>query len=324
MVSVIIPVYKVEKYLRQCVDSVLNQTYTDLEIILVDDGSPDRCGEICDAYAKKDTRVIVIHKENGGLSDARNAGMNIAQGEYIYFLDSDDYIKPDAIECLVNIADKEHADIVFFSMESFSEDEALPAWNIKIKRHYETLRGAETLKQRIKNKEWLPGAPLHFYKAEFLRSEHILFKKGIIYEDVPFSGIAYVRAQRVSMYDNPLYCYRIRKESTTTVQLSTRNLECYCICIEELSQEKKRYNRNSLETEAVDLLIKHTAEEYVRVFSRLKRQEREKSTDTRLKVLEVLSQVHSVNCEKVRLKLSHPRIWCLCFKVGKGVQNLIN
>ena len=91
MVSVIIPIYRAEKYLNECVDSVLAQTYRDLEIILVDDGSPDNCGAICDDYAAKDSRVKVIHKENGGPSDARNAGLAIAHGEYIYFLDSDDY-----------------------------------------------------------------------------------------------------------------------------------------------------------------------------------------------------------------------------------------
>ena len=92
LVSVIIPVYNVEHYLCQCIDSVLAQTYTNLEIILVDDGSPDGCPQICDEYAAKDKRIVVIHKGNGGLSDARNAGLNICKGEYIYFIDSDDII----------------------------------------------------------------------------------------------------------------------------------------------------------------------------------------------------------------------------------------
>ena len=89
-ISVIIPVYKVEKYLDKCIESVVNQTFTDLEIILIDDGSPDRCPEICEQWAKKDSRIVVIHKKNGGLSDARNAGLNIATGEFISFVDSDD------------------------------------------------------------------------------------------------------------------------------------------------------------------------------------------------------------------------------------------
>ena len=92
LISVIVPVYKVEKYLDRCVESIVNQTYKNLEIILVDDGSPDNCPAMCDAWAKKDSRIKVIHKENGGLSDARNAGMRLASGEYICFVDSDDWM----------------------------------------------------------------------------------------------------------------------------------------------------------------------------------------------------------------------------------------
>ena len=98
LISVIVPIYKVEKYLNKCVDSIINQTYKNLEIILVDDGSPDSCPDICDKYEKKDNRVKVIHKKNGGLSDARNAGLDIANGEYISFIDSDDEIEASFVE----------------------------------------------------------------------------------------------------------------------------------------------------------------------------------------------------------------------------------
>lgn len=100
LISIIVPVYNVENYLPRCVNSILAQTYKKLEIILVDDGSTDRCGEICDEYVKKDARVRIIHKKNGGLSDARNVALDIAQGEYIGFVDSDDWIEPDMFECL--------------------------------------------------------------------------------------------------------------------------------------------------------------------------------------------------------------------------------
>ena len=111
IISTIIPIYKVEKYLQTCIESVVNQTIKDLEIILVDDGSPDYCPEICDAWAQKDSRIKVIHKENGGLSDARNAGLDIAQGEYISFVDSDDWIAPNMYEIMLEVIEKEHADI---------------------------------------------------------------------------------------------------------------------------------------------------------------------------------------------------------------------
>ncbi|HEY8803664.1 MAG TPA: glycosyltransferase, partial [Clostridium sp.] len=100
LISIIVPIYKVEVYIRNCVDSILNQTYKNLEIILVDDGSPDNCGNICEEYSSKDKRIKVIHKKNGGLSSARNAGLDIASGEYIGFIDSDDWIEGDMYESL--------------------------------------------------------------------------------------------------------------------------------------------------------------------------------------------------------------------------------
>ena len=118
-VSVIVPIYNVEKYLAECVDSILGQTFQDMEIILVDDGSLDSSGQMADDYAARDKRVKVIHKENGGLSSARNAGMKIARGEYIYFCDSDDYISLDAIEILYETATKNDLDMVLFNGDSF-------------------------------------------------------------------------------------------------------------------------------------------------------------------------------------------------------------
>lgn len=111
LISIIVPVYKVEQFIHECVDSIIDQTYNHLEIILVNDGSPDRCGEICEEYAKQDHRIVVIHKENGGLSSARNAGLDICKGEYIAFIDSDDVIHPQFVELLY--ANIKEADLAF-------------------------------------------------------------------------------------------------------------------------------------------------------------------------------------------------------------------
>jgi len=111
LISVIVPVYKVEQYLRRCVDSILAQTYTNIEVILIDDGSPDGCPAICDEYAEKDSRVVVIHQKNAGVSAARNAGLDVAKGEYIGFVDSDDWIEPDMYEVLLELATKNNVDI---------------------------------------------------------------------------------------------------------------------------------------------------------------------------------------------------------------------
>ena len=102
LISIIVPIYNVEKYLKQCIESIISQTYRNIEIILVDDGSPDNCGKICDEYSQKDKRIIVLHKENGGLSDARNKGIDIAKGDYLTFVDSDDFVNIDYIEKLYN------------------------------------------------------------------------------------------------------------------------------------------------------------------------------------------------------------------------------
>ena len=123
-VSIIIPVYKVEAYLARCIDSVLRQTYHNLEIILVDDGSPDHCGEICDQYAEKDSRISVYHKSNGGLSDARNYGTARATGDYIAYIDSDDYVAENYIEYLVNLLEGHGADISVCGMVETECDEA--------------------------------------------------------------------------------------------------------------------------------------------------------------------------------------------------------
>ncbi|MBQ5852329.1 MAG: glycosyltransferase family 2 protein, partial [Lachnospiraceae bacterium] len=101
MISIVVPVYNVEKYLERCVDSLINQTYENIEILLIDDGSKDNSGQMCDEYANKDSRITVYHKENGGLSDARNYGMDRAKGEYIIFIDSDDYVEPNMMEFLI-------------------------------------------------------------------------------------------------------------------------------------------------------------------------------------------------------------------------------
>ena len=124
-ISIIVPVYKVEPYLRKCLDSIVGQTYQKLEIILVDDGSPDSCGAICDAYAARDERIRVIHKENGGVASARNAGLDAATGDYIGWVDSDDWIEADMFECLLKGAEDYDADIVVCGREDSYPDHNL-------------------------------------------------------------------------------------------------------------------------------------------------------------------------------------------------------
>ena len=120
-VSIVVPMYGVEPFLNKCVDSLLAQSLHDIEIILVDDGSPDRCGEMCDEYAKRDKRVVVIHKSNGGLSDARNKGLDVAKGDYVMFVDSDDWIELETCSIIIGLAVKYEVDVVSFGIQLVGE-----------------------------------------------------------------------------------------------------------------------------------------------------------------------------------------------------------
>ena len=151
LISIIIPVYKVEKYIYKCIDSVLNQTYKNLEIILVDDGSPDKCPEICEEYAKKDNRIKIIHKKNGGLSDARNAGLKVATGKYIGFVDSDDYIEKDMYQVLYNNIIKTNSDISIVNLKEVKENEIIEN-NVKDEQNTIEYTKLEGLKKLIENK----------------------------------------------------------------------------------------------------------------------------------------------------------------------------
>ena len=124
-ISIIIPIYKVEDYISKCIKSVIAQSYHNLEIILIDDGSPDRCGDICDDYAERDSRIRVIHRQNGGISAARNSGLEVATGEYVLFVDSDDYIHPDMVERMHDVALNKQADVVVCDYVKVNEDEEI-------------------------------------------------------------------------------------------------------------------------------------------------------------------------------------------------------
>lgn len=143
-ISVIVPVYKVEKYLERCIKSIINQTYSNLEIILIDDGSPDNCGIICDTYALMDTRIKVIHKANGGLSSARNAALNIAKGDYISFVDSDDWIEHDMFESMIDVVRKYNVDMIQCGYQTVNDKKIIKKYTNKqifMNNNNEVLKG---------------------------------------------------------------------------------------------------------------------------------------------------------------------------------------
>lgn len=210
-VSIIVPVYQVEKYIRQCIESILAQTFTDFELILVDDGSKDNSGQICDEYASKDKRVKVIHKKNGGLSDARNKGMDNATGNYFMFVDSDDYIAPTMTECLYKSILKENADIAACNFRYFFEED--PKKNFSTEKGEETLCGREIFYSRKneRNYGFWTVAWNKLYKAETFKN--MRFCIGKYHEDEFWANAIYQMDIKVVTVSNCLYFYRQRDNS---------------------------------------------------------------------------------------------------------------
>lgn len=215
--SYIVPVYKVEKYINQCVDSILAQTLDECEIILVDDGSPDSCPKICDGYAEKfPEKIRVIHKENGGLASARNAGMDIARGEYIFFIDSDDYLSGDRVKELYAKAKELDVDILQTTYVSVKEDGTELS---RSPNRFETERiySHEEMEYEIcfsNKKSRVIFVWRNLYKHEFLEKNHIRFVEEMkMIEDNPFDTLAFLKAERFAAVDIPVYRYRYRNES---------------------------------------------------------------------------------------------------------------
>lgn len=220
LISVIIPVYKVEKYLHDCVDSVLRQNFKDIEIILVDDGSPDNCPQICDDYAEKDNRIKVIHKENGGLSDARNAGLRIASGDYVLFLDSDDYwIGRNGLNDLVQIIDVyKDVDVIYFNRVTFYEyqdNKAVRMPEIDLEKVNGKTK-TEVLSYFIGKGQFIVSAANKLIKKDIIIENHIFFEKGLLSEDIDWNFNLTLCSDNFFAINNPFYGYRKRDGSITT------------------------------------------------------------------------------------------------------------
>lgn len=227
--SIVVPIYNVEPYIHRCIKSLLEQTYDDIEIILVDDQSPDNCPAICDQYAAADKRIKVIHKINGGLSDARNAGIRAATGDYIIFLDADDYIDTDACERLSKYAAK-NADVII--ADAIVEGGICNLSHISpdIDRVY---TGKEYLKEALKNRKAPMVAWLSICKREFLIKNDLFFKYGILHEDEQFTPRLLLKASSVICSGEPFYHYVIRGDSIMTKKDQRKNArDLYDTCLE--------------------------------------------------------------------------------------------
>lgn len=251
MVSVIMPVYNVEKYLQEAIKSIIVQTYKEWELILVDDGSTDKSAFICDEYAKEDDRIKVIHQKNGGLSAARNTGIECSKGEYLLFVDSDDYVVETALAELVNKAENEKSDIVLFEMSHINDETR------EITRYSEyVLNTAESVLELLNCDSYYAMACGYLIRKNVLITNKILFCKGILHEDELFTMQAMLNCRKISIIAKPLYFYRIRRNS---IMKSSKNLShkgnSLLLIVMKMLEWYQNYEKDSDSQKAIDIRI---------------------------------------------------------------------
>ena len=225
--SVIIPVYNVEKYLRQCVDSVLNQNLSDYELILVDDGSPDCCPEICDEYASKHAEIRVIHQNNQGLSEARNAGINISRGKYLMFMDSDDWWNPDVnvTQMLAKVREKPYIEMFLFNSIDYIDGDGY--YNRREHDHLKNIRTDNVLhyyQDLLKNGNLEVSACTKIISQAFLINNDLHFQTGLLGEDNHWMIRVLRSLESVEILSDPLYICRISRADSITHTISRKNI----------------------------------------------------------------------------------------------------
>ena len=245
LISVIIPVYKVENFIRKCVNSVISQTYSNIEIILVDDGSPDNCGKICDEYAKNDKRIKVIHKKNGGLSSARNAGLSIATGEFVMFVDSDDWISINTAEKMMKIMSEYNPDMIVFEYMSVFPDGRIER-KTPIAENFQILNTKDAVELLIKDDQITNHVWRKFYKRKSLKEN--LFPVGKNYEDLFVSAELLLECDKIA-YTNEAYYYYYQNNFGIVKTVNYKNcLDYYEGCNYEHSKIREKFPELEINT----------------------------------------------------------------------------
>lgn len=221
LISIIMPIYMVEGYLPKCIESILKQTYSTFELLLIDDGSPDRCGQICDEYALQDARIKVFHKENGGVSEARNYGLDNAKGNYVAFVDSDDWFESDMLETLYNLLNTYNVDMSACGLQKEDED-----GNILLQIRENDIEVRDQIKTVItlfkgdKHYRCLAWPVGKLYKREIIEKKHIRFVKDIHYGEDRLFNFEYMKHCSVTVFSSlPKYHYLIRKNSAMMLSI---------------------------------------------------------------------------------------------------------
>lgn len=257
-ISVVVPMYKVERYLHRCIDSILKQTYSDFELILVNDGSPDKCGQIAEAYSKKDNRITVIHKQNGGLSSARNAGIDAAKGEYIVFIDSDDKISKDYLLKLYSTATMSNCDAVVCGYQE-SPTNKLVVPNFKLN---EPMSGKDLVlsSNNVHSKNDLCFTWRYLFKLDVIRQKELRFNEEVLVaEDTIFNLEVLLESYRVIAIPDALYYYTVNNPESIMKTPYKPNLESSLILQykirKKLSVEFGLLNDNQYKTDMANYYI---------------------------------------------------------------------
>lgn len=265
LISIIIPVYNVQKYLDYCISSVREQEYSNIEIILVDDGSTDGSGGICDKYAGEDSRIRVIHKENGGLSSARNAGMTIMKGEYFTFIDSDDYIRADYLSRMHECIKDKKVDMVICRAKKTIGEEDYSLYTSKEMKP--RLLNAQVTKNEMLNRRIPMYAHGKLFQEKLAKS--ISFPEGRLYEDMPTIWNVVKRANMVAYLEEELYYYRQRIDSIVNSQFKAGRMD-QCYFSEEIVNEVK--DTNELYYSAVSLCFFCAMDNYSLITNKFKKE----------------------------------------------------
>ena len=250
--SFIIPIYNVEKYLPQCVDSILSQTYTDFEVILVDDGSPDNSGKLCDAYAQKDARVRVIHKPNGGLSDARNAGLDAAHGDYVIFVDSDDFwMKNDCLQQIMYVVEQNsECGFIGFNCSYYYEDnQSFTKWIAYHENITHPIDKNTAMHALVASGTMPMSACLKVISKKMLQENHLYFKKGLLSEDIPWFIDLLEGCGKCMFVNQYIYAYRQNRVGSITTTGGERSFNSLLLI---LQQELDKLEERSFSAQAKD------------------------------------------------------------------------
>lgn len=264
LVSVIIPVFNVEEYLEECINSILRQTLTDIEIICINDGSTDSSPDILKKYAEQDRRITVYSQDNYGLSAARNLGMRAARGRYTYFIDSDDWLERDALRDLYTRAEKDQLDLLLFDADAFADDPSLNTavemqkdYYIRNKCYDKIYKGADILNEMFKNNDFCACVYLMLARTDFYRENNIKFIEKIFHEDEPFTFQAIASAERVAHINKRYYKRRYRQNSIITIKKTFAHAYgCFksYLFITDFAKTNKNIEYKSITGKALSLL----------------------------------------------------------------------